>query len=130
VPSARIAFAGLSPLCEDILKAALRERSDVELIAPWTKLPSLSGAGVLGPAELLFVELDGRDLPPALRLLVVAAEPLRIVGLSSDARSATVFSLRERRTVMFDYSAARLWEVVGSSDDESFDSRSGSDAES
>lgn len=112
MPTARIAFAGLSPLCEDILRAALRERSDIELVEPWTQLPSLASETSPGMAELLFVELDGTDLPPALRVLVVAADPLKIVGLSPDARSATLFSIREQRTVLVDYSAGSLWRTV------------------
>ena len=45
-------------------------------------------------------------------VLLVAAEPLRIVGLSADARTATLFTIREQRTVLFDYSAAELWGSV------------------
>lgn len=107
--STRVAFAGLSTLCEEILRAGLTQRSDIELVSPWTSLPVLGGDGTLGLAEVLFVELDGEELPPALRVLLVAAEPLRIVGMSPDATSATLFTLHERRTILFGVTADRLW---------------------
>lgn len=112
--TARVAFAGLSPLCEEILLAGLRERPDIEMVTPWTRLPSLDGGAPGEPPEFLFVELGDPELPPALRVLLVAAEPLRIVGLSADARTATLFTIREQRTVLFDYSAAELWGSVAS----------------
>jgi len=112
MPTARIAFGGLSPLCEDILSAALRERPDIDLVAPWTCLPSLKGGAPPDPPEFLFVELTSAELPPALRVLLVAAEPLRVVGLSADARCATLFTIREQRTVLLDYSASQLWSAV------------------
>jgi hypothetical protein len=112
MPTARIAFGGLSPLCEDILSAALRERPDLDLVTPWTRLPSLKGGAPPDPPEFLFVELPSAELPPALRVLLVAAEPLRVVGLSADARRATLFTIREQRTVLLDYSASQLWSAV------------------
>jgi hypothetical protein len=112
--TARVAFAGLSSLCEEILLAGLRERPDIEMVTPWTRLPSLDGGAPEEPPEFLFVELDDPEpeLPPALRVLLVAAEPLRIVGLSPDARTATLFTIGEQRTVLFDYSATELWGSV------------------
>lgn len=112
MPTALIAFGGLAPLCEDILTAALRERPDIDLVAPWTSLPSLNGGARPEPPEFLFVELPGAELPPALRILLVAAEPLRVVGLSADARRATLFTIHEERTVLLDYSASELWSAV------------------
>jgi hypothetical protein len=112
--TARIAMAGLSPLCQEILLAGMRERPDIELVAPWTSLPSLAGGAPPEAPEFLFVELRGTELPPALRVLLVAAEPLRVVGLSPDARRATVFTIKEQHTVLFDYSAAELWSSVAS----------------
>jgi hypothetical protein len=109
---ARIAFAGLFPLCEEILRAALRQRKDIELVEPWTELPSINSDSIPGVPELLFVQLNSEELPQALRVLVAAAEPLRIVGLSTDARVATLFSIHERRTVMLDYAPGRLWDAV------------------
>ncbi len=112
MPTARVAFAGLSPLCEDILQAALRGRQDIEVVAPWTQLPTLAGRCGTDARELLFIELAGADLPASLRVLLVAAKPLTIVGLSPDARSATLFSLREQRTVLLNCSAGELWQSV------------------
>jgi hypothetical protein len=112
--TARIAFAGLSPLCEDILQAALRDRPDIEFVQPWTLLPSLAGKGRHDLRELLFVELLDNELPSSLRVLLIAAEPLKIVGLSPDARSATMFTISEQRTVLLDYSAGELWNSVTS----------------
>jgi hypothetical protein len=110
--TARIAFAGLSPLCEDILQAALRGRPDIEFVEPWTRLPALAGKGQSDMRELLFVELIGDELPSSLRVMLIAAEPLKIVGLSPDARSATMFTITEQRTVLLEYSAGELWDSV------------------
>src|SRR5690242_13589229 len=96
VMTTRVAFAGLSRLCEDVLRAGLVLRPDIELVAPWTRLPLIGGDGTLGLAEILFVELDGEELPPALRMLMVAAEPLKIVGMSPDASRAILFTLQEQ----------------------------------
>jgi len=109
VKSTRVAFAGLSPMCEEILRHGLLQRPDIELVTPWTRLPLLGGDGVLGLPELLFVELEGEELPSALRVLMVAAEPLKIVAISPDATRATVFTLREQRTILFGVTSARLW---------------------
>jgi hypothetical protein len=112
--TARVAFAGLSPLCEDILQAALRDRPDIEFVRPWTRLPALTGRVQSDIRELLFVELIGDELPASLRVLLIAAEPLKIVGLSPDARSATMFTITEKRTVLLEYSAGALWDSVTS----------------
>lgn len=125
MPAARVAFAGLSPLTEAILRAALNQRPELELVSPWTRLTSLSGAGTPGSAELLFVELECATLPSALRALLAAASPLRIVGLSPDARSATVFGLVEQRTVLLDFSPEQLCEAVSSPPCDDTDPRSG-----
>jgi hypothetical protein len=116
VITTRVAFAGLSPMCEEILRAGLLQRRDIELIAPWTRLPLLCDEASLGLAEILFVELHGEALPPALRVLLVAAEPLKIVGMSADAKRATLFTLREQRTLMLGVTAARLWRPAGLED--------------
>jgi hypothetical protein len=116
VITTRVAFAGLSRLCEDTLRNGIAERPDIEIISPWTRLPLLGGDGELGRAELLFVEFDGNELPPALRVLMVAAEPLRIVGMSTDASRATIFSLHEQRTVLVGATESRLWRRVQSQD--------------
>jgi hypothetical protein len=109
VITTRVAFAGLSPLCEDVLRSGLAQRPDIELISPWTKLPLLGGDGRLGLAELLFVELVDEELPQALRVLLASAEPLRIVGMSPDASRATVYSLHEQRTILIGATASRIW---------------------
>jgi len=109
VITTRVAFAGLSPMCEEILRSGLMQRPDIELISPWTNLPLLGGDGGLGLAELLFVELEAEVLPPALRVLLASAEPLRIVGMSPDASRATVFSLHEQRTILTGATASRIW---------------------
>jgi hypothetical protein len=116
VITTRVAFAGLSRLCEDVLRAGLTLRPDIELVAPWTRLPLLGGEGVLGLAEILFVELDGDELPSALRVLLVAAEPLKLVGMSPDASRAILFTLHEQRTLMLGATAGRVLNRVGQPD--------------
>jgi hypothetical protein len=116
VITTRVAFAGLSRLCEDVLRAGLVLRPDIELVAPWTRLPLLGGDGNLGPAEILFVELESEELPSALRMLMVAAEPLKIVAMSPDASRATLFTLREQRTLMSSATAGRVLSRVGEPD--------------
>ena len=96
-----------------MLRAGLLLRPDIELIAPWTRLAVLDGDGAPGPAEILFVELDGEELPSALRMLLVAAEPLKIVGMSPDASRAILFTLHEQRTLMLGATATRVLNRVG-----------------
>lgn len=110
MPTARVAFAGLSPLSEDILRAALARRPDIELVTPWTRLSSLARSQEL--PEMLLLELDGSTLPAALRAMLSAAPQLRIIALSPDARSATLFFVAEQRTVIFGYSAESLCSVL------------------
>ena len=112
VITTRVAFAGLSRFCEDTLRSGIAARRDIEIISPWTQLPLLGGDGALGFAEFLFIEIPGEELPPALRVLMVAAEPLKIVGISADARTATVFSMHEQRTILMGVTEARLWRRV------------------
>jgi len=114
MPSARIAFAGLSPLCEQILRAGLARRPDIELVTPWTRLSSLGTPDGATAPETLLIELERPHLPPALRALLSAAASLRIVALSPDARSATVFRLVEERTFLFDCEAQDLCSVLDS----------------
>jgi hypothetical protein len=109
VITTRVAFAGLSRLCEDTLRSGIAARPDIEIITPWTQLPLLGGDGELGRAEMLFIELEGDELPPALRVLMVAAEPLKIVGISGNARRATVFSMLEQRATLLGVTETRLW---------------------
>ncbi len=110
--SLRVAFAGLSPLSEEIFRAALARRPDIELVSPWTRLASLGPGAAADSCEMLVLELEERTLPASLRALLAAAPPLRIIGLSADARAATIFSLNEERTVLFDCSADQLCAVL------------------
>lgn len=107
----RIAFAGLSRLCEDVLRAGLEDRPDLELIEPWTQLLALSDPASRRDTNVLFIELIVDELPHALRMLLAAAPALRIVGLAPDASQATVFTLHERRTIAFGPTADRLWRL-------------------
>jgi hypothetical protein len=101
MPITRVAFAGLSPLREDIVREALARAGDVEVVVPWTSLAALRPGGAPRDAsEILFVELAGAGLPDALRAMLAGASRLRIVALSVDAASATVFEMREHRTVL------------------------------
>jgi hypothetical protein len=86
VITTRVAFAGLSRLCEDVLRAGLVLRPDIELVASWTRLAVLDG---------------------------VAAEPLKIVGMSRDASRAILFTLHEQRTLMLGATATRVLNRVG-----------------
>ena len=109
--NARVAFAGLSPLCERILRGALLQRNDVHLVEPWTRLSSMSAGNSAGAAEILFLELDRHLLTPPLRALLAAATGLRIIALSPDGRAATVFGMLEQRTVLQEQSAEELCDL-------------------
>jgi hypothetical protein len=112
----RVALAGLSPLCEEVLLAGLKERPDIALVSPWTELPLLAGVPSDGTAELLFVEVVDDQLPSVLRVLLAAAEPLRIVGMASDATRATLFTVHERRTILIGPTTERLWRLGSGAD--------------
>jgi hypothetical protein len=109
-----VAFAGLSPICEAILRAALERRPDLELVSPWTGLPSLRGHNGADLAEILVIELEQPELPRALRLLLSTASRLRILGLSPDGRSATVFRVVSQKKSVVDCSAADLCSLLDS----------------
>jgi hypothetical protein len=47
---------------------------------------------------------------------MVAAEPLKIVGITKDASRATLFSLHEQRTVMVGATAPRVWHRASEAD--------------
>lgn len=109
-----VAFAGLSPLRERILRESLRRSIDVEVIEPWTSLAALSPS-VARPEgiDVLFVELAGAQLPDALRAMLASSSRLRIVGLSVDAEWAKVFELREHQTVLLQCVADDLCAAIG-----------------
>jgi hypothetical protein len=109
----RVAFAGLSPLCEGIFRSALARRQEIEFVSPWAQLPSLASESDAVVREVLVIELEGDCLPRSLHVLLGAAPRLCIVGLSADARTASIFSLRETHTVFFDCSADQLCRVLG-----------------
>lgn len=114
--TARVAFAGLSPLCEGIFRAALARRPSVMFVSPWAHLPSLGPGSSPDTSEILVIELEGRTLPRSLHALLGAAPGLCIVGLSADARSASIFSLRESHTICFDCSADQLCRALDGED--------------
>lgn len=101
-------------MCEAILRAALERRPDVELVAPWTRLPCLRGQNGADLAEILVLELEQPELPRALRLMLSAASRLRIIGLSCDGRSATVFRVVNQKRRVVDCSAADLCSLLDS----------------
>jgi len=111
--SVRVAFAGLSPLCEGIFRSALARRQEIEFVSPWARLPSLASEPDAAAREVLVIELEGDRLPRSLHVLLGAAPGLCIVGLSADGRKASIFSLRETHTVFFDCSADQLCSVLG-----------------
>jgi hypothetical protein len=49
-------------------------------------------------------------------VLLVAAEPLKIVGMSPDASRAILFSLHEQRTLMLSATAERVLNRAGQPD--------------
>lgn len=97
----RVAFAGLSPLLERIIREALARSDRFEVVEPWTSLDALNASAALGrEPEILFIELADARLPTAVRAMQAAAVRLRIVALSGDASWARVFDLREHQIVM------------------------------
>lgn len=101
MPMKRVAFAGLSPLREDIVRDALARAGNFQVVEPWTSLPALGDRhGTADEVDILFIELAEARLPVALRSILAAASGLRIVALSVDARWARVFEVREQETVI------------------------------
>jgi len=97
----RVAFAGLSPLREGIVRDALRRAGNFQVVEPWTSLAALRPRPEAEEGtDILFIELAEARLPAALRAMLANASRLRIVGLSVDAAWATVFELREHQTVL------------------------------
>ncbi|MBL0140577.1 MAG: hypothetical protein IPP91_00530 [Betaproteobacteria bacterium] len=101
----RVAFAGLSPLREGIVRDALGRAGKFQVVEPWTSLSALHQGGQRGAqgeegTDILFVELEEAHLPGALRAMLAGTSRLRIIGLSVDAAWATVFELREHQTVL------------------------------
>lgn len=97
----RVAFAGLSPLPEAIVRAALDRAGNFLVVEPWTSLNALrpSAAGD-NETDILFIELADPQLPAAVRAMQAAASRLQIIGLAVDATWARVFELREHQTVL------------------------------
>lgn len=113
MPITRVAFAGLSPLSERIVREALARAGRFEVIEPWTSLDALRiGSGTEDRPEILFLELADVRLPAAVRAMQAAATRLRIVALSIDATWARVFELREQQTVMTQYVADDLCAAI------------------
>ena len=101
MPNTHVAFAGLSPLRERIVRESLVRSGNFEVVEPWTSLRALRRPpGGEEPLEILFIELSDERLPGALRAMLAAASRLRIVALSLDAKRGTVFEVREHQTVM------------------------------
>ena len=115
MPITRVAFAGLSPLREDIVREALSRARQFEVVTPWTGLAALRSRPAPDDAtDILFVELAEARLPEALRAMLAAAPGLRIIGLSVDAGWARVFELREHQTVLLRCVADDLCRAIGS----------------
>ncbi|HSN20183.1 MAG TPA: hypothetical protein VLS49_05875 [Usitatibacter sp.] len=113
MPTTRVAFAGLSPLSERIVREALSRSGRFQVVEPWTSLRALQLAGGgEDNAEILFIELADARLPAAVRAMQAAAVRLRIVALSVDATWARVFELREQQTVMTQYVADDLCAAI------------------
>ena len=101
MPLTRVAFAGLAPLREDIVREALGRSGSFEVVEPWTSLDALSRRGHAGDGvDILFIELADGRLPTAMRAMLAAAPRLRLVALSVDATWARIFELREHQTLM------------------------------
>ena len=112
----RVAFAGLSPLCEGIFRSALARRPAVTFVSPWAHLPSLVAETDPDARDVLVIELEGPRLPRSLHAMLGATPRLCIVGLSADARTASVFSLREFHTLCFERSAEQLCRALDPDD--------------
>lgn len=98
-----VAFAGLSPLREGIVRAALGRAGRFEVIEPWTSLAALRAPPRAGAElDILFIELADPRLPDAVRAMLSAASRLRIVALAVDATWAKVFEMREHQTVLLE----------------------------
>jgi len=91
----------------------MARRQEIEFVSPWARLPSLESDPGPDAREVLVIELEGDRLPRSLHALLGSAPGLCIVGLSADARSAHMFSLRETRAVFIDCSADQLCKVFG-----------------
>jgi hypothetical protein len=109
----QVAFAGLSPLRESIVRESLVRSGNFEVVEPWTSLKALRPQpGGDEPVEILFIELSGDRLPGALRAMLAAASRLSIIALSLDAKHGTVFELREHQTVMHECVADDLCAAI------------------
>jgi hypothetical protein len=75
-------------------------------------LRSLGGHNGPDLLEILVIELEQPDLPRGLRILLSTASKLRIIGLSPDGRSATVFRVLNQKKAVLDCSAADLCSLL------------------
>lgn len=119
MPITRVAFAGVSPLREDIVREALGRAGDFEVVVPWTSLAALRPrSGHEDHPDILFVELADARLPEAMRAMLAGASRLRIIGLSVDAAWAMVFEMREHQTVLLRCVADDLCAAIGAATDD------------
>lgn len=115
MPTTRIAFAGLSPLSERIVREALARDGRFQVVEPWTRLASLDAAATdTKDAEILFIELAVPRLPVAVRAMQAAAARLRIVAISVDATWVRIFEMREHQMLMMQCVAEDLCDVIRS----------------
>ena len=111
----RVAFAGLSPLSEHIVREALIRSARFQVVEPWTTLEALHlGAAPGGEPDILFIELAQPRLPAAVHAMLAAASRLRIVALAVDATWARVFEVREHQMVMVQCNADDLCDAIAS----------------
>jgi len=119
MPMTRVAFAGLPPLREGIVRDALGRAGNFQVVEPWTSLGALRRQnGGEGEIDILFIELADTWLPTAVRAMLAAASELRIVALSVDATWAAIFELREHQTMMTSCVADDLCAAIGAATDD------------
>jgi hypothetical protein len=110
--TARIAAAGLDPICRDIVWQALDQRPDIERVHAWTEFSSLNGCGLPHIPEILLIPLRQPSLPDAMRVLLAAAPGLCVVALDPTCSSATIFRLEETREMYLERRAQDLCELL------------------
>jgi DNA-binding NarL/FixJ family response regulator len=108
----RILLVALPPMLSDIVADTIGSQTDMEVVGELPTAAELQAGVSEAVADIVIIGLDDLDLPSECLGLFDAYPSIRVLGVSIDGRSASLYELRPHRLPLGEVSPDGLVQAI------------------
>ena len=110
----QILIAGMPQLADDVIRGAIREQEDMQLVDSHAADQLLAGEKVDTP-DVLIVGLDGPFIPAFCAPLLYGNPYLKVLAVSTTGHDTALYEMRPHKVALGNITASGLMDAIRSS---------------